>query len=91
MRPVKRGGIVMPGSCLVCNAGSICYPGAPFRLAVAMSDRVNTNPEEIPELEPLTGIRAPVWAHVIPFAAWLFIMQMLGDPAGWKYALRTLV
>jgi uncharacterized protein len=30
-----------------------------------------------------------IWAHVVPFVAWLFIMHMLGDPAGWKYALRT--
>ena len=29
------------------------------------------------------------WAHVVPFAIWLFAMQMLGDPAGWKYAVRT--
>lgn len=31
----------------------------------------------------------PLVAHVVPFVAWLFIMQMLGDPAGWKYAVRT--
>lgn len=29
------------------------------------------------------------WAHVIPFVLWLFVMHMLGDPAGWKYAVRT--
>lgn len=40
-----------------------------------------------------SGVReeglTPVWAHVLPFVAWLFILQMLGDPAGWKYALRS--
>jgi CAAX prenyl protease-like protein len=44
----------------------------------------------LPEDEP-AGIRAPVWAHVLPFVAWLFVMQMLGDPAGWKYAVRTVL
>lgn len=29
--------------------------------------------------------------HVLPFFAWLFVMQMLGDAAGWKYAVRTVV
>jgi CAAX prenyl protease-like protein len=28
---------------------------------------------------------------VLPFVAWLFIMQMLGDPAGWKYAVRSVL
>lgn len=31
------------------------------------------------------------WAHIVPFVAWLFLMQMLGDAAGWKYAVRTVV
>lgn len=31
------------------------------------------------------------WRHTVPFVAWLFLMQMLGDPAGWKYAARSLV
>ena len=30
-----------------------------------------------------------VAAHVVPFVAWLLIMACLGDPAGWKYAVRT--
>lgn len=28
-------------------------------------------------------------SHVVPFVAWIFFMQLLGDPAGWKYALRS--
>ena len=28
-------------------------------------------------------------SHVVPFVAWLFFMQLLGDPAGWKYAVRS--
>ena len=32
----------------------------------------------------------PIVAHVVPFVAWIFMMQMLGDPAGWKYAVRTV-
>lgn len=27
--------------------------------------------------------------HVLPFVAWIFFMQLLGDPAGWKYAVRA--
>lgn len=30
-------------------------------------------------------------SHVVPFVAWIFLMQVLGDPAGWKYALRSVV
>jgi CAAX prenyl protease-like protein len=26
---------------------------------------------------------------VVPFVAWIFFMQVLGDPAGWKYAVRA--
>ena len=33
----------------------------------------------------------PTLAHVIPFVAWLFIAHMLGDPEGWKYAVRSAV
>ena len=29
--------------------------------------------------------------HVVPFVAWLFFMQMLGEAAGWKYALRSVI
>ncbi|MBN1269474.1 MAG: CAAX prenyl protease-related protein [Kiritimatiellae bacterium] len=28
---------------------------------------------------------------MVPFVAWLFLMHMLGDPAGWKYAARSVV
>jgi len=28
--------------------------------------------------------------HAAPFVAWLFLMKMLGDPAGWKYAVRAV-
>lgn len=31
--------------------------------------------------------RRAVWAHVLPFAMWVFLLHMLGDPAGWKYAV----
>jgi hypothetical protein len=54
-----------------------------------MSDETLPPPEAV-DPEP-TGIRSPVWSHVLPFVAWLFIMQMLGDPAGWKYAVRTVL
>jgi len=30
-------------------------------------------------------------SHVLPFVAWIFFMQVLGDPAGWKYALRSVI
>lgn len=33
----------------------------------------------------------PTLAHVAPFIAWLFIAHMLGDPEGWKYAIRSAV
>ncbi len=39
---------------------------------------------------PDSPVRAQ-WAHIIPFVAWLFAMQMLGDAAGWKYAVRSVV
>ena len=29
--------------------------------------------------------------HIVPFVGWIFLMQMLGDPAGWKYAVRSVV
>lgn len=49
-------------------------------------------PVEAVAVDPTaTGIRSPTWSHVLPFVAWLFVMQMLGDPAGWKYALRTVL
>ena len=33
----------------------------------------------------------PTLAHVLPFLAWLFVAHMLGEPAGWKYAVRSAV
>lgn len=30
-------------------------------------------------------------SHLVPFVAWIFFMQVLGDPAGWKYALRSVI
>lgn len=47
-------------------------------------------PPASPYPGPTESIASPVWAHVIPFVAWLFLLQMLGDPAGWKYAVRTI-
>lgn len=32
-----------------------------------------------------------VLAHAAPFVGWLFMIQMLGDPTGWKYAARVAV
>lgn len=29
--------------------------------------------------------------HVVPFVAWIFLMGLLGDPAGWKYAVRSVL
>lgn len=29
--------------------------------------------------------------HVIPFVAWIFLMGILGEAAGWKYATRSAV
>jgi CAAX prenyl protease-like protein len=43
---------------------------------------------------PLDDPNAPkdAWIpHVVPFLAWIFLMQMLGEPAGWKYAVRSFV
>lgn len=37
------------------------------------------------------SLRIPILAHVIPFVAWLGIMALSGEPAGWKYALRSVV
>lgn len=30
-----------------------------------------------------------VWAHVVPFLAWLLSMSLLGDPSGVRYAWQT--
>lgn len=44
------------------------------------------SPEPVPEAHRNAWI-----SHLVPFAAWIFIMGLLGDPAGWKYAVRTYV
>jgi len=31
-----------------------------------------------------------VWAHTVPFLAWLLMMSLLGDPSGIRYAVQTL-
>jgi CAAX prenyl protease-like protein len=37
-----------------------------------------------------TSSRNEAWiSHVVPFVTWIFFMQILGDAAGWKYALRS--
>jgi len=36
------------------------------------------------------SLERPTLAHVVPFVAWLFIAHMLGDPDGWKYAVRSV-
>ena len=35
--------------------------------------------------------RIALAAHVLPFFAWIAVMSLLGEPAGWKYAVRTFV
>ena len=47
-------------------------------------ERVELTPEE--ERDNTKAIIA----HVAPFVIWLTLMQLLGDPCGWKYAARTL-
>ena len=39
----------------------------------------------------VAAIKSPLWAHVAPFVAWLLLMQLLGEPAAWKYAVRSAV
>ena len=29
--------------------------------------------------------------HVAPYVGWIFLMGLLGDPEGWKYAVRTVL
>ena len=45
--------------------------------------------QTVPPGTPPEERRRALWAHVVPFGAWLFLMHMLGDPAGWKYAVRS--
>jgi CAAX prenyl protease-like protein len=37
------------------------------------------------------SVERPTLAHVVPFIAWLFIAYIMGDPDGWKYAVRSAV
>ncbi|HMP89884.1 MAG TPA: CAAX prenyl protease-related protein [Kiritimatiellia bacterium] len=37
------------------------------------------------------SLERPTLAHIVPFVAWLFIAHLLGDPDGWKYAVRSVV
>jgi len=37
------------------------------------------------------SVERPTLAHVVPFVAWLFIAYVMGDPDGWKYAVRSAV
>ena len=31
-----------------------------------------------------------VWAHTVPFMAWLLMMSVLGDPSGMRYLYQTI-
>jgi membrane protease YdiL (CAAX protease family) len=45
-------------------------------------------PEWTPELDKENS--KAVWAHTMPFAVWLLLMRLLGDPSGINYAIRTI-
>ncbi len=45
-------------------------------------------PEWTPELDKENS--KAVWAHVIPFLAWLLMMSLLGDPSGMRYLWQTV-
>lgn len=44
--------------------------------------------EWTPELDKENS--AAVWAHTIPFLAWLLMMSLLGDPSGMRYLWQTV-
>ncbi len=48
----------------------------------------NTKPEWTPELDKENA--KAVWAHTIPFLAWLSMMFLLGDPSGMRYLWQTI-
>lgn len=48
-----------------------------------------TEPAECSLPEPSPESPSAWISHVVPFVAWIFFMQLLGDPAGWKYAVRS--
>jgi membrane protease YdiL (CAAX protease family) len=47
--------------------------------------------ETNPAVETKVSMERPTLAHIVPFIAWLFIAHLLGDPDGWKYAVRSVV
>lgn len=47
-----------------------------------------TKPEWTPELDKENS--KAVWAHTVPFLAWLLMMSLLGDPSGTRYAIQTV-
>jgi membrane protease YdiL (CAAX protease family) len=48
----------------------------------------STNTEWTPELDKENS--TAVWAHTIPFLAWLLMMSLLGDPCGMRYLWQTV-
>jgi len=41
-------------------------------------------------MEPGENLPSKAWiSHVAPFVAWIALMFLLGEPAGWKYAVRS--
>lgn len=51
-----------------------------------MSQR--TKEDWTPELDKENA--SAVWAHTIPFLAWLLMMSLLGDPSGMRYLWQTI-
>lgn len=47
--------------------------------------------ESVPQSSREESLERATLAHVVPFVAWLFIAYMMGDPDGWKYAVRSTV
>lgn len=47
-----------------------------------------TKPEWTPELDKENS--KAVWAHTVPFMAWLLMMSLLGDPTGMRYLWQTV-
>ncbi len=48
-------------------------------------------PPAAPAPDESKRLERAMWAHVVPFAVWIFLMPLLGDPSGWNYAIRTVV
>lgn len=49
------------------------------------------NLKPAPSAHEWTESELAIAAHTVPFVAWIFLIAFLGDPAAWKYALRTAV